>query len=155
MGHNVGQNPSPGKQDRKAPRRYRLFGRLRARVAGYIDRLFGGGFERMDFGFERNRGFDLEVRSDEIVVTAEVAGFAADEIDVERRDKTLTIRGVKRHARKTGKSRQSKRQPGSDFKHSMLLPEAADGQSIETNFRNGVLKVHVPRSHTAHAKNAI
>ena len=80
----MNQNPSTRKQERKSARRYRVLGRLRTKIAAFFDRVFGGGFERMDFGLERKRGFDLEVRNDEIVVTANVAGFAEDEIDVER-----------------------------------------------------------------------
>ena len=59
---------------------------------------------------------------------------------------------MKRRPRKTSKGPESKRRVSGAFKHSMLLPEAADGQTLETEYRRGVLKVHVPRSHVAHAR---
>ncbi len=73
-------------------------------------------------------------------------------IDVERRDKTLTIRGMKRRSRKTSNGPESKRRASEAFKHSMLLPEAAAGDALEAKYRKGVLKVHVPRSHVAHSR---
>jgi HSP20 family molecular chaperone IbpA len=129
-----------------------MFGRLHGMVAAFLDRILGSGFEQMDFDMEQNRDFDLEIKSDEIVVTANVSGFAANEIDVERRDKMLTIRGVKRHLPGRFSNSEAKRQPRGAFQRSLLLSEAAAGDSLETNYRRGVVQVHVPRRQAAHAK---
>jgi HSP20 family molecular chaperone IbpA len=145
-------NQLPKKQDHKPPRRRRRFGRLRGKIAAFIDRILGSGFEQMEFGMEPDRDYDLEIRNDEIVVTANVSGFAADEIDVERRDKMLTIRGVKRHSPGIFKNSESKRRTNGAFKHSLLLPEAAAGETLETKYRSGVVQVHVPRRHAAHSR---
>lgn len=134
----------PRSPDRRSSLWERALGGFRAKIFNLFDWLFGGGFEQMDFGREQPRGFDLEVRDEEMLVTARVPGFAAEEIDVQLDGKLLTVRAARDLTRKGGKHTPAGRTSRA-FKRSLLLPEAGVGERMETAYRKGVLKVHVPR----------
>jgi HSP20 family molecular chaperone IbpA len=118
---------------------------MRAKIFRLIDWIFGGGFEEMDFGFDRPKGFDLEVRNDEIVVTARVPGFTLEEIDIELDGSVLTIRAARNLVTPKSPSDASGRRTCRAFTQRLLLPAAGVRDKMETVCRDGVLEVHVPK----------
>jgi HSP20 family protein len=77
-----------------------------------------------------------------IQIEAELPGVDEDNIDVELHDNLLTIRGERKdEEEKEGVSRRSY----ASFQRSMSLPFDVDPDAIEARFKNGVLKLTLPK----------
>ncbi len=85
---------------------------------------------------------DVKDKGKSLVVDAELPGVAEDDIDVELHDNLLTIRGERKdEEEKEGVSRRSY----ASFQRSMSLPFDVDPDAIEAKFKNGVLKLVLPK----------
>jgi HSP20 family protein len=129
-----------------------------------VDRLFedfGGGddFWRRPFrslaGFERNLAqklvaspaVDVAESDKAYEITAELPGLDEKDIEVNVANGGLTIRGEKK-VEKEEKQKDyyvSERRYGS-FERYFGLPEGVDPDKIEASFKNGVLKVTLPKT---------
>ena len=80
-------------------------------------------------------------------ITAELPGMDASNIDVKFSDGTLTIKGEKTEEKEEKKKDRylSERRYGS-FSRSFRVPSGVDADKIEANFKNGVLKLTLPKS---------
>jgi HSP20 family protein len=136
-----------------------------------IDRLFddfGAGFWRTP---SRRSLFDVEpfwrreltfgttpavdvVEKDKVYeITAELPGMDEKNVEVQFSDGVLTIKGEK-HEEKEEKKKDyfmSERRYGS-FRRSFEVPDGVDVEKIEANFKNGVLRVTLPKSPEAQKK---
>jgi len=85
-------------------------------------------------------------------ITAELPGMDASNIDVKFSDGTLTIKGEKTEEKEEKKKDRylSERRYGS-FSRSFRVPTSVDADKIEASFKNGVLKLTLPK--TAGAQN--
>lgn len=79
-----------------------------------------------------------------IEIEAELPGVDEDDVDVELSDNLLTIRGEKKLEEDDGKDGVSRR-AYSSFQRSMSLPFDIDSDAIEATFKNGVLKLTLPK----------
>jgi len=81
-------------------------------------------------------------------IEAELPGVSEDEIDVELADNVLTLRGEKRFERddedKKGGYHVMERSYGS-FARSIPFPFDVEADAVEAVFKNGVLKLSVPK----------
>ncbi len=85
---------------------------------------------------------DVKDKGKALQVEAELPGVDEDDIDVELHDNLLTIRGERKdEEEKDGVSRQSY----ASFQRSMSLPYDVDPDAIEAKFKNGVLKLTLPK----------
>jgi len=142
-----------------ASRPWRPFDDLRRE----IDRLFedfDGGLRRSPFG---RSIFDLQplwpreswaVPAVDVAetekgyeISAELPGMDEKDIEVKFADGVLTIKGEKQEEKEEKKKDYylSERSFGS-FQRSFQVPEGVDSEKIEANFKNGVLRVTVPKS---------
>lgn len=135
------------------------FGIVR-RFAEEMDRLFE------DFGFRRGLmapwpisrwsglGADLTTwspalevfrRDDRLVIRADLPGLTKDDVKVEVTDDTVTIRGERRQEQEERRAGyyHSERSYGY-FCRSIPLPEGAEADKAEANFRDGVLEITMP-----------
>ncbi len=80
-------------------------------------------------------------------ITAELPGMAEKDIEVKIANGRLTIRGEKQEEKEEKKKDYhiSERLYGA-FERAFLLPDGVDTDKIEANFKNGVLKVTVPKT---------
>ena len=80
-------------------------------------------------------------------ITAELPGMDVTNIDVKFADGVLTINGKKTEEKEEKKKDQylSERRYGS-FKRSFRLPDGVDADKIDANFKNGVLRVTLPKT---------
>lgn len=96
---------------------------------------------------------DIVERNQDYVITAEMPGVRADNVDVRLSDDRLTIKGAKEE--KAEEERKgvyiSERRYGS-FQRTFRVPEGVDRDKIEASFANGVLTVTLPK--TAEAMKA-
>lgn len=95
---------------------------------------------------------DLTKRENEYELTAELPGLNEGDFDITVWDHTLTLKGEKTEEREEKKKDYylSERQFGS-FERTLKLPEDADTGGIDASFKDGVLKILVPRSEEAKA----
>ena len=96
---------------------------------------------------------DISERKDAYVVTVEVPGVNADDLDITLEDGLLTIQG-ERHVTSESSEQQYhrvERRYGS-FRRSITLPSHVQADAIEASFENGVLEVVVPKAEEAKPK---
>lgn len=75
-------------------------------------------------------------------IDAELPGVEEDDIDVQLQDNLLTIKAQKRfEEEEEGRSTRSY----SSFSRSVALPYDVDGDRVEATFKNGVLKLTLPK----------
>lgn len=114
-----------------------------------FDDAFAGFGSRMPdmYGADARISVDMRETGNAVIVEAELPGVAEEDIDVELNDTTLTIRGEKRSERQedeNGDYHVVERSYGS-FARSLSLPFAVDPDSVEAVFRDGVLKLTLPK----------
>ena len=90
---------------------------------------------------------DVTETKDAMIVTAELPGVDAKEIGIELTGDLLTLKGEKekRTEEKEERYHRVERTYGA-FLRSVRLPMAVDGSKITATFKNGVLKVVLPKT---------
>lgn len=98
---------------------------------------------------------DIVERPDALIVTAELPGLVAKDLDVSVDDGVLTISGEKQEEKKEGTEDAQyylfERRYGS-FRRAFTLPNAVDVDKISAEFDNGLLKVMLPKTENVKAK---
>lgn len=96
---------------------------------------------------------DVSESDGDLVVTAELPGLARDNVDIDLSDGVLTIRGEKQE--ETERDEQSmhviERNFGT-FSRSFTLPYEVDENKVNAEFRNGILRIVLPRSERARGR---
>lgn len=96
---------------------------------------------------------DITEDDKEYLIKAELPEVKKEEVKVTVEDGVLTISGERKYEKeeKGKKYHRIERAYGS-FMRSFTLPEDADDQKVAGEFKDGVLKVHVPKSEKAKPK---
>ena len=91
---------------------------------------------------------DLIDRDDEILVRAEVPGVDKKDLKVDLTGGLLTIRGERRREEKTeeGDFYRAEIARGA-FSRTMRLPEDVDFEKAKASFKDGILEIHLPKTH--------
>jgi len=122
-----------------------------------INRLFETSFSRLPQRFISEESFapaiDLYEDENEYVVEAELPGLKQDEIKVSVEDDILTISGEKKREKevKEGNLYRSERFYGK-FERQIVLPQNTEKDNIKASYKNGVLKVVIPKKEEAKPK---
>ena len=99
---------------------------------------------------------DISESDGEFTVTAELPGVAEADMQLSLDDNILTIKGEKKQEEtkedKEKRYRLVERSYGS-FQRSIPLPFAADPDKVQASFKDGVLKVTIPKPPEAEAKS--
>ena len=95
---------------------------------------------------------DVSETKDAMIVTAELPGLDAEDIDLALTGDLLTIKGEKekRTEEKEERYHRTERTYGA-FLRSVRLPMAVDGSKVTATFKNGVLAVTLPKTSAAKA----
>jgi HSP20 family protein len=104
---------------------------------GSLSRLAGGG----GTGWPQ---LEIEQQDDRIEIVAELPGVAENDIDLTIEDGVLSLTGEKRSERKD-ENGYSERSYGR-FERRIALPSDVESEQCTADFRNGVLRVTIPRS---------
>lgn len=89
---------------------------------------------------------NLWVGEDSIVVTAELPGISAEEVDLTVRENTLTLKGERDAQPEDKKSNWHRRERAfGSFSRHVQLPFRVDPEQVEARFANGVLEVELHR----------
>jgi HSP20 family protein len=96
---------------------------------------------------------DISERKDAYVVTCEVPGVKAEDLDITLEDGLLTIQGERPFTQESPGQQfhRVERRYGS-FRRSITLPSQVRMDAVEASFENGVLEVVVPKAEEARPK---
>lgn len=96
---------------------------------------------------------DVSETDKEIQIAAELPGVEEKDIDVTLQDDVLTLRGEKKTEREEKEKdfHLMERSYGS-FARSIRLPYAVDPEQVNASFRNGILKISLPKPAEAKEK---
>ncbi len=117
-----------------------------------LNRAFGGRTERED---EMQLAawappVDIAEEKDRILITAELPGFKENEIEIQTENGMLTLRGERKFEKETdGTSYHRVERSYGQFVRSFSLPNNVDREKIKATFRNGLLKVELPKREDA------
>jgi HSP20 family protein len=91
---------------------------------------------------------DVIDRDEEILVRAEVPGVEKKDLEVDLSGGLLTIRGERRHEEKVEKTDFYRTEIArGSFSRTLRLPEEVDFEKAEATFKDGMLEVHLPKTH--------
>ena len=96
---------------------------------------------------------DISERKDAYLVTVELPGVEADDLDITMEDGLLTIQGERHFAHDSSEQQfhRVERRYGA-FRRSITLPAQVQAEQIEASFDNGVLQIVVPKMEEATPK---
>lgn len=93
---------------------------------------------------------DINDNEKEVIVTAELPGLDPEDVDVKVSGDMLTIRGEKK--REQDEDNYYERYFGS-FERSFQLPSEVSSDNADARFKNGVLKITLPKSESESRKS--
>ena len=96
---------------------------------------------------------DISERKDAYLVTVELPGVEADDLDITLEDGLLTIQGERQFTSESSEQQfhRVERRYGA-FRRSITLPAQVQAEQIEASFDNGVLQIVVPKMEEATPK---
>ena len=125
-------------------------------IQNEMNRLFGRTYGG-DVG-ETSRGawtpaLDVFETQEKFVITMELPGVSADDVDISVEDSTLLVRGERKFYSEQDEDSflRIERRFG-EFTRSLTLPSTADAEGIQASFDQGVLTIEVPKKEEAKPK---
>jgi len=95
----------------------------------------------------------IETDSD-FQILAELPGVEKKDVKLSVEDNVLTISGRRdQESEERGKRVHRAERPYGSFARSFTVPDSADGQKATAEFKNGILKVRLPKSEKARPKS--
>lgn len=89
---------------------------------------------------------DVTQTDEEIIIIAPIAGVIAEDLNVSITDDVISIRGRRINPLDAMDSQYYTRECfWGEFSRSIVLPEAVDSSKIKATFKNGILKISVPK----------
>lgn len=96
---------------------------------------------------------DVYQTPNEIIVESAVAGVNPDDIDVDVSTDSVTIRGERKKEEKVDEENYFYRECyWGKFSRSIILPEEVDPEGADVKFKNGIIKVIMPKLKRKKAK---
>ncbi len=138
--------------------RYDPFRDLRS-LQDEVNRLFSTNLTRAydgDEGIARgawNPSVDIYENKDQIVLEAELPGMKREDFDLSIENNVITLRGERRFEKKdeSDNYHRVERAYGS-FTRSFTLPQTVQAESVTAEYRNGVLRVTMPKREEVKAR---
>jgi HSP20 family protein len=122
------------------------------RLHDELDRMFQEFTVPSFFHFRTETGrwaptLDVYEKENDLIVEAELPGIPKEAVKISCNDHTLTLQGEtkKEEEQKREGYYRAERRYGS-FYRSVALPEGVDFEKARAEFRNGVLRITLPRS---------
>ncbi len=133
-------------------RPFRELATLREEMNRLWDRFFGEREEELFIG-EKFPSVDVSESEDKIVVTAEVPGMKPEEIDVSLSDGILTIKGERKQEKEEkDKNYHLVEIKYGQFSRSIRLPAEVKEDKVSAEYKNGILKITLPKTEEAKKK---
>ncbi len=116
-----------------------------------VERLFDEIIHR-PWGFCReirgwNPSVDLYETDDAFILEADLPGVKSEDVKVEIDNKDLVLQGWRVLEKKTGRGEfHTMERSSGHFMRRIKLPESVDQEAIDAEFRDGVLRVTIPKT---------
>lgn len=125
-----------------------------------IDRNFN------DYGYGENGKsamprVDVSEKKDSYVLEMELPGYTENDVELDLKDRVLTISSKLKDAKKAEKEEKKeaaesvyliKERRNTTFSRSFTMPEDIDHENVTASFKNGLLTVVIPRKAEAQTK---
>ncbi len=96
---------------------------------------------------------DITEDEKEYIVKAEIPEMKKEDIKINVHDEVLSISGERKYEKEEkGKKYHRVERAYGSFMRSFTLPEDADGSKVNAEYKDGVLKIHLPKSEKAKPK---
>lgn len=132
----------------------RDFDRMRREMDRFWDSFLEGGVrKRGERPGEWFPALDISETKNDIVVKTEIPGLDHKEIDISLSDGVLTIKGEKKQEKESEKENYHlvERSYGT-FIRSVRLPQEVKTDKINASYKNGLLKITLPKSEESKKK---
>ena len=121
-----------------------------------MDRLFDspfGSFFRTPGSFRSwSPALDVHQNKDNFTVVVELPGLKKEEIDVSLHGDVLTISGERKAEEKKGEQGFRTERFYGSFQRTVTLPAAVDTKQVKASYKDGILKVVLPKAEEAKPK---
>lgn len=96
---------------------------------------------------------DILEQDDAYTLEAELPGLKKDDVKISVQDNILTLRGEKKDDRRESKKGFVRMETNyGSFTRSFTLPTTISPSKIEAEFKDGILKIHIPKAEEAKPK---
>ena len=93
---------------------------------------------------------DINETKDAYVVKGELPGVDKDDVDISIEDNLLVIRGEKKFETESDEDKYHRKEcVYGSFERSFSLPKQVDVSKVEASYKNGVLKLNIPKAEEA------
>ena len=134
-------------------RPFRELGTLRKEMDELWNRFFGETRFPRVFGREWIPSVDISETKENLVAAVELPGLEAKDIDVSISGDVLTIKGEKkREEEEKGEHYYCCERYSGSFQRSFQLPVGVEADKVHASFKNGVLKITLPKAEEAKKK---
>lgn len=100
-----------------------------------------------------NPRVDVRDEKDAVVLSAEIPGVEKENLNVEVNDGVITLSGTKKvDSESSDQGAYRAERSFGEFRRSFVLPDTIDAERIDAQYRNGVLKVTLPKKPEAAPK---
>ena len=111
-----------------------------------LERMFFGPLTRQQESFSDWPQFNLWSNDDELIVTAELPGLEADQINVDINNRQLTVSAtVESPELAEGESYQRRERFSGSFERTVKLPFAVDQEKSEARYVDGLLELRLAK----------
>jgi len=136
---------------------FRELEEMHNRLTSFFGRRFpllGGSAEAEDITLTTwTPPVDIAEDDKEYVISVESPGLKKEEVKVSVEDRVLTISGERKSEKEEkGKKYHRIERTYGAFTRSFTLPAGASGEKLSADFRDGILKVHLPKEESAKTK---
>jgi len=128
---------------------FREFNAWNDRLGSFLGRNWDGPLSTTAW----NPSVDIFENDNEVVFKAELPGLNAKDIDVKLENNILTLKGERRFEKETKEENYHRieREYGT-FSRSFALPTAVNGEKVTAEYKDGVLKVTLPKKEEIKSK---
>ena len=89
---------------------------------------------------------DIYEEDSKIILKAELPGVDKNDIDVDVKDRVLTLKGERSYENEVKEDRyHRKEQAYGSFHRSFTLPDDVDSAKIKADYKDGILKIEIPK----------
>lgn len=135
---------------------WRDFGSLQERINRMFDDTIGTLYPHGSEELERGTwipAVDIHETEDGYIVKADLPGLKKEDIQIDLKNSTLTLKGEKKFEEKVSKDNyvRTERAYGT-FVRSFTLPHNVDAEKIRASYKDGVLELTLPKKEEAKPK---
>lgn len=123
------------------------------RVDNLFDEFLKAPFGLAFTGLETVPAVDIYEKDGKITVRAEIPGAKSEELNVSVDDNLLTISGEKKQENEVKEKDYYRLEAAyGRFERTVRLPEAVKAEGAKASYKNGVLKIELPKAEEAKSK---